>query len=462
MSTADETEAVTGEPTVNQEGAGMPINQPGSFFGLETPEMQLEETTKLQNVAKQTLEIFQANINGTIQRRRPIEMQRTKMRIEEQLENVKQLNKQMTYFIVQAGVSCEEVAHFTYQSDISLEIYEDMVLQLVEELQSIERSKDEQTVSELSMNERAKVPKLELTTNGGEPLKWLEFWEQFNSVIHKSSLATTMKFHYLHKALAGRAAAVIKGLPTTEENYMVAIDKLLKEFGDDSELRSAHVKAIRDLPSMSSCHILFKLRRFYEEISSNYGSLESMNYEEQVLCLVEQTVMKLLRSIRYEITKDDRKWTLWKFPQFLHKPLNYLKACEEIEPMESPRNVADLHMKSVAHTTTNRAVECVYCESTDHKSFECTSVVSVAERKAILQGQKRCFNCTRANHTLRQCKAEICVTIVKESIIHLYVPLHKHQQQQQQLQQTQETAEQMGFNIYKWGCLSDCSSKSWW
>ena len=258
MSTADETEAVTGEPTVNQEGTGMPgINQPGSFFGLKTPEMQLEETTKLQNVAKQTLEIFQANINGTIQRRRPIEMQRTKRRIEEQLENVKQLNKQMTYYMVQAGVSCEEVANFTYQSDVSLDIYEDMVLQLAEELQSVEGSKDEQSISEPSTNERAKVPKLELTTYGGEPLKWLEFWEQFNSVIHKSSLATTMKFHYLRKVLVGRAAAVIKGLPTTEENYMVAIDKLLKEFGDDSKLRSAHVKAIRDIPSVSNAHNLY-------------------------------------------------------------------------------------------------------------------------------------------------------------------------------------------------------------
>eukprot|EP00112_Aurelia_sp_Birch-Aquarium-sp1_P015757 Seg3517.3 transcript_id=Seg3517.3/GoldUCD/mRNA.D3Y31 product="hypothetical protein" protein_id=Seg3517.3/GoldUCD/D3Y31 len=214
-----------------------------------------------------------------------------------------------------------------------------------------------------------------------------------------------MKFYYLRKVLVGRAAAVIKGLPTTEENYMVAIDKLQKEFGDDSKVRSAHVKAIRDISSVPNSHNLFKLRRFYEEISANYASLESMNYEEQVMCLVEETVMKLPRSIRYEITKDDRQWTQWKFPQFLDKLWNYLKACEEIEPMESPTNMAESHKRSVAHTTTNRAVEFVYCKSTDHKSFDCTRVVSVAERKAILQGQKRCFNCTRANHTLRQCKS---------------------------------------------------------
>ena len=79
---------------------------------------------------------------------------------------------------------------------------------------------------------------------------------------------------------------------------MVAIDELQKEFGDHTKLPSAHVKAIRDIPPVSNAHTLFKLRRFYEEISSNYASLESMSYEEQVMCLIEETVMKLPRSIR--------------------------------------------------------------------------------------------------------------------------------------------------------------------
>ena len=66
------------------------ISQPISFLGIQTPEIQLEETTKFQNVAKQTLEIFQLNINGAIERRRPIEMQRTKRRIEEEFKTAEQ------------------------------------------------------------------------------------------------------------------------------------------------------------------------------------------------------------------------------------------------------------------------------------------------------------------------------------------------------------------------------------
>ena len=90
MSTADETEAATGDPTVNLDAEMQRANQSTSFFGIKTPEIQLEETTKLQSVAKQTLAIFQLNIDGTIQRRRPIEMQRTKRRIEEEFKTAEQ------------------------------------------------------------------------------------------------------------------------------------------------------------------------------------------------------------------------------------------------------------------------------------------------------------------------------------------------------------------------------------
>eukprot|EP00794_Sanderia_malayensis_P006668 gene6668-biopygen5443 len=391
----------------NQSGTTGNIQATDNMFGIKTPVMQLDEARKLHAVASQTLNLFQANIGETMERRNPTELQRTKRRIEEKLKNIQELNTQMSYYMVQAGISCEEVARFNYESDLKLDIYEDMVMQLEEVLESIKGEKLEQSsTSEPTVSQPARVPKLELSTYGGDPLKWLEFWEQFSSVIHSSSLATTMKFHYLRKVLVGRAAAVIKGLPTTEDNYLTAVRRLQKEFGDDTKLRSAHVKAIRDIQPVTSSQNLFKLRRFYEEISANYASLESMQYEEQVVCLVEETVMKLPRNIRYEITKDDRHWTRWKFPQFLNNLWSYLRACEEIDIPEAVRSRSEPPKRSVLHATTNRTVECVYCKDNNHKSFECNKVIEVAARKAILQEQKRCYNCTRTNHSLRECMSK--------------------------------------------------------
>eukprot|EP00794_Sanderia_malayensis_P019642 gene19641-biopygen13912 len=368
----------------------------------------------MQGVAMHTLEMVRGNAYQVIERKSPREMQRMKKRIEEKLVNLKELNKQMVNFIIQSDISCEEVAAFNYMNDVNLDEYEDMVLQLEELLTEIDSRKARETSIDFksaqalsptsAAAERAKVPKLELTTYRGDPLKWQEFWEQYRTIIHTSNLATTMKFHYLRKVLVGRAAAVIRGLPATGDNYMVAVDKLRKEFGDNSKLRSAHVKAIRDAQSINNAQNLTRLRRFYEEISINYASLESMGYEEQVMCLVEETVMKLPRLIRYEITKENRTWMQWRFPQFLDKLWHYLKACEEIENTEPQKPAYEHPKRSMVHATTNRTAECVYCNETNHKSFECTKVFGVTERKALLQSQKRCFNCTRVNHSARECR----------------------------------------------------------
>ena len=251
-------------------------------------------------------------------------------------------------------------------------------------------------------NLTAKLPKLQISKYAGEPSKWREFWEHFDGNIHSSSLEATVKFSYLRELFVGRAAAVIRGFSLTASNYMVAIKLLNQEFGDDTKLMSAHIKVNRNIYPVSNAHNLRQLRRFYEEVSINYASLKSMGYETHVMCLVEETMMKLPRTIRYEITREDRSWTKWDFYIFLERLWCYLKTCGEIE---TARTEQPSPKRRMVNATTSKAFECVYCKG-NHRSFECTSVTSVMERKAILQAQKRCFNCTRTSHTLRECKSK--------------------------------------------------------
>ena len=75
------------------------------------------------------------------------------------------------------------------------------------------------------------------------------------------------------------------------------------EFGDHTQLRSAHIKAIRDIQPIINAANLNKLRCFYEDIATNYAALESMGFETHMLCLVEETMLKLPRTIKYEITE---------------------------------------------------------------------------------------------------------------------------------------------------------------
>eukprot|EP00112_Aurelia_sp_Birch-Aquarium-sp1_P003203 Seg1357.3 transcript_id=Seg1357.3/GoldUCD/mRNA.D3Y31 product="hypothetical protein" protein_id=Seg1357.3/GoldUCD/D3Y31 len=101
----------------------------------------------------------------------------------------------------------------------------------------------------------------------------------------------------LRELLVGRAAAVIRGLPLSDENYDIAIRRLDMKFGDHTQLRSAHIKAIRDIQPIINAANLNKLRSFYEDIATNYAVLESMGFETNVVSRKDR-VDVLKREIR--------------------------------------------------------------------------------------------------------------------------------------------------------------------
>ena len=48
---------------------------------------------------------------------------------------------------------------------------------------------------------------------------------------------------------------------------------------------------------------------------------------------------------------------------------------------------------------------CVYCDSTDHRSHECSKVTQPSQRKRILQLKSLCFNCTGSDHKVTECRS---------------------------------------------------------
>ena len=70
-----------------------------------------------------------------------------------------------------------------------------------------------------------KLPKLTKNKNFVEPNNWLNFWNQYESSIHKNES--------LRKSLCGGLTLnPISRLPLTDENYFSAIIKLKSRFSD--------------------------------------------------------------------------------------------------------------------------------------------------------------------------------------------------------------------------------------
>ena len=73
------------------------------------------------------------------------------------------------------------------------------------------------------------LPKFNLTSFNGDPLKWKIFIETFTAAVDsQDSLTAKEKFTYLKGQLEGPAAYCIQGFSLTSKNYEEA-KKLLKE-----------------------------------------------------------------------------------------------------------------------------------------------------------------------------------------------------------------------------------------
>lgn len=96
----------------------------------------------------------------------------------------------------------------------------------------------------------------------------------------------------------------------------------------------------------------------------------------------------------------------------------------ECGPRETPANQgrSEVNFKSSSYNTKQRT--CVYCEKSDHKSIECSSVTKPGERRQILQRKRLSFNCTGQGTEARSVKVDQNVESVMESTIPQFAKNH--------------------------------------
>jgi hypothetical protein len=79
---------------------------------------------------------------------------------------------------------------------------------------------------------RAKLPKLQAITFDGKIQEWQEFWESFESAIHRNEcLSEVDKFTYLRSLLLEPAKSSIAWFALTATNYKEALELLRNRSG---------------------------------------------------------------------------------------------------------------------------------------------------------------------------------------------------------------------------------------
>ncbi|KAH7937135.1 hypothetical protein HPB49_008098 [Dermacentor silvarum] len=127
-----------------------------------------------------------------------------------------------------------------------------------------------------------KLPKLDVPKFHGDPIKWPEFWDQFQSTVHQNRyLSNVDKLKYLRSYLMGKAESVISGLSTTNESYSTAIELLKEIFGQKTLIVNDHMRRLLNVLKVRFCEDFEGLQRLHEEVQTRVRSLHNLGVEEK-------------------------------------------------------------------------------------------------------------------------------------------------------------------------------------
>ena len=254
---------------------------------------------------------------------------------------------------------------------------------------------------------QVKLPKLVISKFEGTHIDYQRFWSQFTAEIDNASCAEVTKFSYLKELLKPNVRAAVDGLPFTPEGYARAKEILATRYGRESEVVNAHVQAIMKLDLINGTNPA-KISAFYEKLSTHVQALETMGKLREINGYVRMTLDRL-PGIRSDLVRTDDSWHEWQFPDLVEAlrswtERNPTSSSDVSNPQERRRERSyQAKVKSESSSKT-----CAYCDSADHKSYECKVITGVEDRKKLLSEKRLCFNCTGSSHRAATCRQRGC------------------------------------------------------
>ena len=111
-------------------------------------------------------------------------------------------------------------------------------------------------------------------------MKWIPFWDSYESAVHSNhNLSGVDKYNYLWSLLDGVAFDAIAGLTLSSENYQHTIDILRKSFGNKQVIVSNHMDTLMSMDAVPSDRHLRDLSRLYDNTEPHVRSLRSLGNE---------------------------------------------------------------------------------------------------------------------------------------------------------------------------------------
>lgn len=307
----------------------------------------------------------------------------------------------------------------------------------------------------ISKPSNIRLPELKLVHFSGMETEWINFYNFFENTIHNNdTLSNVEKFVYLTSCLSNQPLALIKSLPLTDVNYVIARQMLIDRYQNSRLIVSSHVSSILDLPNIAivSTEVL---RAFLNALTENSNALRSLDIhlENDSVILVSVLLRKLCADLRhkFEQSRTDSKQmpTVQELVQFLESQCTQMEAADI--PSMSKRHYENTIKSIPVNNTTSlryskkdvqntfrtlpeskklvllsdsKMSTCSFCNSTGHKIYSCQEFLQLSppNRYAFIRSKKCCTNCLSCSHRYNQCTSNHSCNICKNkhhSLLHM-------------------------------------------
>ncbi|XP_076236255.1 uncharacterized protein LOC143180421 [Calliopsis andreniformis] len=265
-----------------------------------------------------------------------------------------------------------------------------------------------------SLRSRAVLPKINLPTFEGHYKDWPSFRDLFTSLIRNDpTLSNVELLHYLKSCLTGDAAALLKNVKTTSDNFEVAWSKLDKRFSNLRLLVQAQIRTLNSLAPLKR-ESASGMRRLFDGTFDVIDALSNLGrpVTNATDWIVELTVERWDRQSRREwedsLNQSTQPPTLEQLKTFMEgriRTCDALESPQHDEPSESkklPGKSIKVHLISKAGS---QAKSCSLCQGRHYVLF-CSlyKEKTPADRRESVRSLGLCFNCL-GKHSVSECKS---------------------------------------------------------
>jgi hypothetical protein len=289
---------------------------------------------------------------------------------------------------------------------------------------------NQSSLTECTEVRNPELPKLQITSFGGNPLEWAEFWDDFTGTVHnRNDLTVISKFKYLKKCLRGEALRAVDGFRLTNANYEQVIEVLKDRFGDPGIAAQAHFETLFSLPAASNN--IEELREVFDKCETHIRSLAALGFGEDTFgpVFAPMLLSKLPWLVNVEIQRrsGSKPWSLSALRAIIKEEIKareqagrtsagqssgeHSKGRQAFQPKETsnkgkPKYATTSALVSPTSTQNqwkSKHVSCAYCQG-NHYSDRCTKYPDSSSRLARLSSSA-CACCLTIGHSKNECQS---------------------------------------------------------